>query len=420
MLAVFYGIILKCRIAIRARTHKQAGINAVQIYVSPVPAKAHSSPRRFWIRFLDRDRKGRMEMKKRIQRTFALLLSGALLVSCGGKKEEEMPERLSGSAVEVHYKGVEYEPYNTEVTEEEIQTRLDSFLNSHPVYEKVTDRDDVREGDTVNIDYTGYMDGEAFSGGSATGYDLTIGSGSFIPGFESGLIGAKEGATLDVTATFPEPYPNNTDFSGKEAVFTVTVNEIKLRQEIELTDELVAANTDYATVADYRAYLESSLREQKETYALTQKQNLVMGNLIEQTEFTGIAQEDIDSYYESSRSYYNQLAQVYESMYGYSFSMFILYFFGCTSEEDYENLLREQAQMEVKRTLILYYVIDKENITLSDEEYEEAMQRYATQYNVTVDELKEQVEEPRIRLLACQEKAEQLIYDSAVAVPAQE
>lgn len=96
--------------------------------------------------------------------------------------------------------------------------------------------------------------------------------------------------------------------------------------------------------------------------------------------------------------------------------MFILYFFGCSSEEEYEELLREQAEFEVKRTLILYYVIDKENLTLSDEEYAETMERYATQYNVTVEELKEQVEEPKIRMLAQQEKAEQLIYDSAVAV----
>lgn len=221
---------------------------------------------------------------------------------------------------------------------------------------------------------------------------------------------------MDVEATFPDPYKNNPDFSGKKAVFTVKVNSIKQKQEVELTDELVAENTDYATVADYRDYIEESLRTQKETYAKSSKETLVMKNLIEQTEFTGIEQEDIDSYYESSRSYYSNLAQVYESTYGYSFAMFILYFFGCSSEEEYEELLREQAEFEVKRTLILYYVIDKENLTLSDEEYAEAMERYATQYNVTVEELKEQVEEPKIRMLAQQEKAEQLIYDSAVAV----
>lgn len=348
-----------------------------------------------------------------------MLLCGALFISCGEKKEE-MPDRLSGSAVEAHYRGVEYEPFDTTVTEEEVQARLDSFLASHPVYDEVTDRDDVREGDTVNIDYTGYMDGEAFENGSDKGYDLTIGSGQFIPGFESGLIGAKKGTTLDVEATFPDPYKNNPDFSGKTAVFSVTVNDIKRKKDMELTDELVAANTDYATVADYKNYVETSLRTQKETYAVTQKENLVMSNLIEQTEFTGIAQEDIDSYYENSKTYYSNLAQVYESTYGYSFSMFILYFFNCASEEEYDKLLREQAEFEVKRTLILYYVIDKEKITISDEEYEEAMKRYAAQYNVTVDELKEQVEEPRIRLLAQQEKAEQIIYDSAVEAAAGE
>lgn len=355
-------------------------------------------------------------MKKSMQRAMALLMAGILAAGCGGKKEEDTLERLSGSAVEVQYKGVEYEPYDTEVTQEEIQARIDSFVNSHPVYTEVTDRDDVREGDTVNIDYTGYMDGEAFSGGSAKGYDLTIGSGQFIPGFESGLVGVKAGATVDVTATFPDPYQNNPDFSGKEAVFTVTVNSIRLKEDTGLTDELVAANTDYATAADYRAYIESSLRTQKESYAQNIKQSRVMNNLIEKTEFTGIAQEDIDSYYESSRSYYNELAQIYESTYGYSFSTFILYFFGCSSEEEYDQLLRTQAELEVKRTLILYYVIDKENITVTDEEYAQALARYATQYNTTAEELAAQVEASRLQLLARQEKAEQLIYDNAVEV----
>lgn len=355
-------------------------------------------------------------MKKGIQRALALLCAGLLAAGCGKEKEEEPADRLQGSAVEVQYKGVEYEPYDASVTEEEIQARLDSFVDSHAVYTEVTDRDDVREGDTVNIDYIGYMDGEAFDGGSAEGYDLTIGSGQFIDGFESGLIGAKVGTTVDVQATFPDPYKNNTDFSGKTATFTVTVNSIKVREETELTDELVAANTDYATVADYRAYIEASLRTQKESYAENYKETAVMNNLIEKTEFTGIAQEDIDSYYESSYSYYNNLAQIYESTYGYSFSTFIAYFFGCSSEEEYEQLLRDQAELEVKRTLILYYVADKENITVTDEEYDEALVRYATQYGTTVETLTEQVEPSQIKQLIKQEKAEQLIYDSAAAI----
>ena len=175
-------------------------------------------------------------MGRGLQRTLALLLTGALLASCGGKKEDNELERLSGSAVEAHYKGVEYEPYDTSVSQEEIQARIDSFVDSHALYVEITDRDDVRDGDIANIDYTGYMDGEAFENGSDKGYDLTIGSGQFISGFESGLIGAKVGETVDVEATFPDPYKKNPDFSGKKAVFTVKVNSIKQKQEVELTD----------------------------------------------------------------------------------------------------------------------------------------------------------------------------------------
>ena len=145
------------------------------------------------------------------------------------------------------YKGIEVVMESTDVTDAEIQVRLDNFVASNATVEEITDRTDVQDGDVANIDYVGKIDGEAFDGGSAEGTDLTIGSGTFIDGFEEQLVGATVGETIDINVTFPENYTSK-DLAGKEATFTVTINSIGKSVTPELTDELVAANTDYATV----------------------------------------------------------------------------------------------------------------------------------------------------------------------------
>lgn len=356
-------------------------------------------------------------MKKKMICVAALCVS-LLLAGCGGKKEDV--ERINGSATGVNYRGVEYSPYDTTVTEEEVDERLASFCNAHAVLTEVTDRTDVQDGDTVNIDYVGYMDGEPFERGSDSNFDLKIGSGSFIPGFESGLVGAQLGTTVDVDLTFPDPYKNNPDFSGKPAVFKVTINKINTSQIPELTDELVAANTDYSTVEEYRKYIKDSLVAQKENYGKNAKQTAVMDALIESTVFEGIDQADIDKYYESSSSYYAQLAQVYQQTYGFTFDQFIYSFFGCTTQEDYEALLHKNAEREVKRMLILYAVADAEDFSVSDEEYKEAVAQYAKRYNITEEEFSEKMSSAQVREIIKQEKAEQLIYDTAVAKTAAE
>ncbi|MBQ9120200.1 MAG: trigger factor [Lachnospiraceae bacterium] len=353
-----------------------------------------------------------------------LALSVSLLLGGCGKKEEEntdgSSDRVSGSATVESYRGVEYEKYATEVTEEEVDAYVQSFLSSVATKTEVTDRDDVQAGDTVNIDYTGYMDGEAFEGGADTGYDLTIGSGAFIPGFEDGLIGAKKGTTVDVEVTFPDPYKNNPDFSGKPATFTVTINSINIMKEPELTDALVAENTDYDTIEAYREYIKSNLSTQRQNYAVSYKEAAVMKNLVESATFEGIEQTDIDEYYESQYNYYKELAAAYQSMYGYDFDTFIRYFFGCTTEEQYQEILKENAEYEVKKMLVLYEVIDAEKLTASEEEYQEAIKEYASNYGITVEEFEEQVDKAQVRDLILIEKAKQLVYDTAVEVETME
>lgn len=354
-------------------------------------------------------------MKKR-HGIILFLCIGLLLAGCGKKEAGDEPAagRFNGSAV-ANYRGVVYTPYNTEVTEEEVNAQLDRFLAGQAELIEVTDREDVQIGDTVNIDYVGYMDGEAFENGADTGYNLEIGSGSFIPGFEDGLVGAKKGTTVDVKATFPDPYRNNLDFSGKEAIFSVTIHKISTKVLPELTDELVASVTDYGTVEAYKDYLKNSLKSQKENYALNYKMAVIMDAVINSAEFTGIEQSDIDESYESAYTYYKNLAGTYEAVYGFSFSAFIYNFFGCTTEEAYERQLRENAEYEVKKALVLYYVIEQEGLEVTDEEYGQAVTEFARSYNMTEEEFLEQVSAAAVRENVLLEKAENFIYDTAVA-----
>lgn len=146
------------------------------------------------------------------------------------------------------YKNLEVTETKTEITDADVEDYISQQLTYKA--EEITEDRPVQENDTVNIDYTGYLDGEAFDGGSATDSDLLIGSNSFIDGFESGLIGKSKGEEVTLDLTFPDPYSNNPDLAGKPVQFKVKINAIKAAPE--LTDEWVKNNTDKQTVDEYK------------------------------------------------------------------------------------------------------------------------------------------------------------------------
>ena len=173
------------------------------------------------------------------------------------------------------YKGLEVEKQNTELTEEELQESIDHQLG-HLAEMVVKEDGAVENGDTVNIDFDGYVDGEQFEGGQAEGYDLEIGSGSFIPGFEEQLVGVKAGEEKDVTVTFPEEY-HAEELAGKEATFKTKVNEIKYKDVPELNDEIAnELDAEANSVDEYKDNLRKRLAEQKATEAEnTQKEEAI-------------------------------------------------------------------------------------------------------------------------------------------------
>lgn len=203
-----------------------------------------------------------------------------------------------------------------EPTETEIQTQIDTLLNQYATTQNITDRA-AQSGDTVNIDYSGAVDGVAFTGGTATGYDLTLGSHTFIDGFEDQIIGHNIGDTFDVTVTFPDGYDASTDsdgntveLSGKEAVFRVTVNSISEPVTPELTDEWVdstfGTSDDVHTVEELKAFFSSALYDQN-------LEDAIMDALLDTADFKDVPKQISDYYACMFLNYYYQLASYYSS-----------------------------------------------------------------------------------------------------------
>jgi len=201
-------------------------------------------------------------------------------------------------------------------TEDELQQQVDNLLNQYTSSQPVTGRA-AQSGDVANIDYTGTVDGVAFTGGTATGYDLTLGSGSFIDGFEDQIIGHNVGDTFDVTVTFPDGYGDSTDaegntitLSGKEAVFSVTLNSISESVTPELTDEWVdstfGTGDDVHTVEALRTYFSDALYDQN-------LEDAIMDSLLDNAAFKDLPSE-VPGYYACMfLNYYYQLASYYSS-----------------------------------------------------------------------------------------------------------
>lgn len=268
------------------------------------------------------------------------------------------------------YKGVEVNVAPAEVTEEDILFEIQSELYANGAeLQEVTGRA-VRLGDTVNIDYQGLKDGVAFEGGTAAGYDLMIGSGTFIPGFEEGLIGAKTGDKLDLNVTFPENY-GSADLAGQPVVFKVTVNKI---QEYKLTEEYVTSNTDYADIEAYKAGIKENLLADKEAARHEEIESSVYNSVREASKISSLPQTLLDFYKNDIKIYYSNVAMAY----GMDFES-LLSAYGVTVEQFDEDALAYAKNM-AERDLVINAIIKAESLELTDEEYDNEVARVAEEY----------------------------------------
>ena len=282
----------------------------------------------------------------------------------------------------------------SEVTDESIQAELDMYLMYSASLTEVTDRDDVREGDTVNIDFEGKKDGVAFDGGTATGFDLEIGSGRFIEGFEEGLIGVKKGETVDLDLRFPDEYMNE-DLAGADVVFTVTVNSIQAQVEPELTDDFVKGleQTDHdgnaiETVEDMKAYIRHYLEEDAESAYKGQVQQQAIDYLIENSTFKGELPAEMN---ERIHDMITNVYSYYAMMYGVDLETFMTQYYGSESG-DYEQDLKDEADQYQKQLLIIRSIAEKEGLELTETEADDRIAELAESNGVDVDTYKESMD----------------------------
>lgn len=301
------------------------------------------------------------------------------------------------------YKGLEVSKAQIDVDDETLEMVLASELSQQAYQQEVTDRP-AKEGDTVNIDYKGTKDGVAFEGGTAQGYDLTLGSGRFIDGFEDGLVGAETGQTLKLDLKFPDPYKNNPDLAGQPVVFEVTVNKITETVTPELTDEYAAANSDYATAEEYREGLREVMREQN-------KKNAVVDALTAQAKFQE-PPENLIKYYQ-----YDMIQQTsYQAAayYGLSFEQFLEA--SEMTQEQYLEANAGQIEENVRRDILMEAVIALEKLELTDQEFDDGVAEVAESYGRTEEDVIGIIGEEVLRENFLWNKAIDFLAENAVEV----
>ena len=286
-----------------------------------------------------------------------------------GETPAETEEYVAeGSITLGEYKGIPVTVTEPTVTDEEVDAQIQQLLNSSAEYLEV-DRE-AQLGDQVNIDYKGMKDGVAFDGGTAEGYDLVLGSNSFIDGFESGLVGAKKGEEVTLNLTFPDPYQNNPDLAGQAVVFEVKVNNVKEKTVPELTDDFVAkVSPEDGTVEKLRENMKAFILEQKQHQIDNQRNTDILNAVIDKSEIV-CATDDVDKNYETQVQYYTNQA----SMYGLDLATYASLM--GMDEEGLKSELRNVARDMTKQEMLLKEIASRENITVTDEDREALAERY--------------------------------------------
>ncbi len=312
-------------------------------------------------------------------------------------------------AVELgEYKGIQVEKAPIEVKDEEIEAQIEKEREANSRTVTVDDRA-VAQGDIVTLDFEGFVDGVAFEGGKGENYDLTIGSNTFIPGFEDQLVGAEIGKELDVNVTFPEEYGAK-DLAGKAAVFKCKVNGIKVKELPAVDDEFAQEVSEFDTLDEYKADIKAKLLKEKEDEAARAKEDAVIGKIIE-----GAKMEIPDAMVEyQTRQMLDEFAQRIQSQ-GISLEQYFQ-FTGLT-EEKYMEEMKPRALQNIQSRLVLEAVAKAENLVAEEADIDEEIKKMADMYKMEADKIKEllgerQMEEMKKDIAV--QKAAKLVAEAAV------
>ena len=331
--------------------------------------------------------------KKLVMILMAVMVASATLGGCGQKgaetgtsvsaEEEDVQISYKELMKATDYKVQKYVKLNDymnmtvelsqdySITDEQIQEYIEYLLSMYPEYE-TTDKTTVENGDIVNIDYVGKVDGEEFNGGSATGQHLEIGSGSFIDGFEDGLIGKNVGDTVDLNLTFPDSY-SNTDLAGKDVVFTVTLNNILP----ELSDDIVKILSDKSeTVEEYKKEVKDDLQATKDESYESSLREAAWNAVLDNTEVKEYPEDKVQEYIDMMNEQYETMA----SYYNMEFEDFLTNYMQM-DQDTYDEKVKEAAEKQVKSDLARDLLLDNvKKIDTSDEARQSIYEYYAEYY----------------------------------------
>lgn len=306
------------------------------------------------------------------------------------------------------YKGLKVDKVSTRVTAKEVDAKLEEEQKKNARTITVEDRA-VQDGDEVVLDFEGFVNGVAFEGGKGENYPLTIGSGSFIPGFEEQLIGVETEKEVEVNVTFPAEY-HAEDLAGKEAVFKCTVHEIKVKELPELDDEFAAEVSEFDTLDAYKADIKTKIKEQKQAEGDRKKEDQAVEKAVANASME-IPEAMIDTQVQQMTQ---EFAQRMQSQ-GLSMEQYFQ-FTGLTVDKMREEM-RPQAVKRIETRLVLEAIAKAENIEITDEKVDEEIAKMAEMYKMEVEKLKEYMgesEKEQMKADMAVQEAVKVLVDNAV------
>lgn len=376
---------------------------------------------------------------KNIRTTALALLLTMLLASCGTTEPgfsvgtsgnpDSIEAELSGSSASP-FTPVDADPYDymtndltpfiklgayenipvtrqsAAVTDEEFENEVDYMLESYSYHETVTDRQ-VEEGETVLADYSGYLDGVQFEGGTATDQTIVAAPNTgYIEGFAEAFIGQMPGVEFDFDVTFPADY-GNTDLAGKEVTFVCTIHSIQGSEAIvpELTDEFVKETFGYNNVEEFNILFRETLEKQKAYYVESNMYSELWLTVVDNAELIAWPGEEVERVYGERRAMYEE----YAGYYGVDYETFLSNYAGLTDEELYA-----ESQNYVKEDLVMYQLIKELNFEVTEDEYAEGMAFFAEYYGATEEELKSYYGEETMRTTILWQALMEKIAETAV------
>ncbi len=355
-------------------------------------------------------------MKKKV----LLVMGLCAMLLVGGCSKKEAATDIDGVPVKGEYKvknhiklgeykGIEVSVEKIVITDADVEAEILYEIENLNATEDVTDRDVVQEGDIANIDFEGLRDGVAFEGGTGTNYNLNIGAGGFIEGFEEGLIGKKVGEKVALDLTFPENYSNSPELAGQPVVFNVTINAIKKAVKPELTEEFVKNHTKYASIAEYKKTMRELLETESQEIVEYNKQDNVLSAILEKAEIKSLPQTVVDFYAYQAENYYELNA----AMRGMTLDDFLTQ--NQTTREQFDTFIKTMAERQTKYELVQKAVANAEKLTVTDEEFQTAVDENMASADVaTEEELFEKVSKELIKEDILLKKALKFVVDNAV------